>query len=117
MDEGAGNGETMQRLDDFGTGYSSLRYLKQFPVAVLKVDRSFVSQLGQNREDEAIVESIVGLAGSLGLTVTAEGVETQQQLDRLVELECSYGQGYLFGRPQSADDTAESVLPAADVPS
>ena len=126
MDEGAGNSETMQRLvdlgvrlvvDDFGTGYSSLRYLKQFPVAVLKVDRSFVAQLGQNREDEAIVESVVGLAGSLGLTVTAEGVETQQQLDRLVELECAYGQGYLFGRPQSADDTAQSVLPAADVPS
>jgi len=124
MDEGSGDSETVQRLveigvrlavDDFGTGYSSLRYLREFPVAVLKVDRSFTSQLGHDREDEVIVESIVGMARSLGLAVTAEGVETRAQADRLVELGCGYAQGYLYGRPVDTAAATALLLDGAQV--
>jgi EAL domain-containing protein (putative c-di-GMP-specific phosphodiesterase class I) len=102
-------------VDDFGTGYSSLRYLREFPVAVLKVDRSFTSQLGEDREVEVIVESIVGMARSLGLAVTAEGVETEAQAERLVELGCGYAQGYLYGRPVDVKTATELLLAQADV--
>ncbi|MBT8224367.1 MAG: EAL domain-containing protein [Dactylosporangium sp.] len=90
-------------LDDFGTGYSSLTHLRQFPVQVLKIDRSFVSGLGQNREDSAIVEMIVSLAKSLGILVIAEGVETKTHIDELRELGCTTCQGYYLGRPMPAD--------------
>jgi diguanylate cyclase (GGDEF)-like protein/PAS domain S-box-containing protein len=87
-------------LDDFGTGYSSLGALRQFPVAALKIDRSFVaSMLEPDRESDAIVRSIVALAHSLGLGVVAEGIEDPQQLERLRALGCQYGQGYLFSKP------------------
>ena len=90
-------------LDDFGTGYSSLSALLQFPVRALKIDRSFVNpSSGDNETNEAIVRSTVALAHSLGLEVVAEGVETSSQLERLVELSCDCGQGYLFARPLSA---------------
>ena len=91
-------------VDDFGTGFSSLSYLKRFPVKVLKIDRSFVDGLGTNPEDSGIVAAIRALGVSLGLDVVAEGVETELQSRKLLELDCAYAQGYLFGRPVAADE-------------
>ena len=95
-------------LDDFGTGYSSLAYLRRLPVSFLKIDRSFVKQLGVDPEDSAIVRAIVSLAHDLGMTVVGEGVETDGQRRELRRLGCSYGQGYLFSRPVPA--TAAQAL-------
>ena len=89
-------------LDDFGTGYSSLSYLRQLPFDVLKIDRSFVQRVGQSASDRAIVRSVVSLARTLGLSVTAEGVETAEQQSALRRLDCEHGQGYLFSEPVSA---------------
>ena len=93
-------------VDDFGTGYSSLTYLKRFPVEAIKIDRSFVTGLGLEADDTSIVEAVVRLGHSLRLSVVAEGVETPLQLNRLRELGCDKGQGYLFGRPRPAGITA-----------
>jgi EAL domain-containing protein (putative c-di-GMP-specific phosphodiesterase class I) len=93
-------------LDDFGSGYSSLSYLHRFPVNTLKIDRSFISSFGAKREEPAIVESILGLARSVGATVIAEGVETRDQLRRLRHVGCDYAQGYLFSEalePRAAE--------------
>ena len=90
-------------VDDFGTGYSSLTYLKRFPVEAIKIDRSFVSGLGIEDEDSTIVEAVIQLGRALGLTVVAEGVESPLQLQRLRDLNCDRGQGYLFGRPRPAN--------------
>lgn len=90
-------------VDDFGTGYSSLTYLKRFPVEAIKIDRSFVSGLGIEDEDSTIVEAVIQLGRALGLTVVAEGVESPLQLQRLRDLDCDRGQGYLFGRPRPAN--------------
>jgi EAL domain-containing protein (putative c-di-GMP-specific phosphodiesterase class I) len=89
-------------VDDFGTGYSSLTYLKRFPVEAIKIDRSFVSGLGLNGDDSAIVDAVVRLGSALNLTVVAEGVETKEQARALQALGCDRGQGYLFGRPVAA---------------
>jgi diguanylate cyclase (GGDEF)-like protein/PAS domain S-box-containing protein len=93
-------------VDDFGTGFSALGYFKRFAIEGLKVDRSFVSGLGKSREDTAIVTATLAFAAALGLSVTAEGVETTDQLDRLRALGCELAQGLLFARP----------VPAASVP-
>ena len=85
-------------IDDFGTGYSALDYLKRFVVDGVKIDRSFVSGLGRLGPDEAIVTASIAFAHALGLEVTAEGIETRAQLDRLADLGCDRGQGYLIGR-------------------
>lgn len=86
-------------LDDFGTGYASLTHLKRFPVDHVKIDRSFVRDLEQDADDEAIVTAIIGLGKSLGLHVTAEGVETPGQAQRLCDLGCDSVQGYFYARP------------------
>jgi diguanylate cyclase (GGDEF)-like protein/PAS domain S-box-containing protein len=89
-------------VDDFGTGYSSLNYLKQFPIDVLKIDRSFVDGLPEGEQDAQIARAIIAMAHSLNLAVIAEGVETQAQLDFLRMHECDEVQGYLLGRPMRA---------------
>ena len=94
-------------LDDFGTGYAALAHLRTFKVDGIKLDRSFVSGVGTNREDEIIVGAVVGLANNLGLCCVAEGIETDRQLEFLRELGCENGQGYLFGRP--ADGASVTV--------
>ena len=96
-------------IDDFGTGYSSLSYLKRFPVDVLKVDRSFVQGIGQDADDSAITATVITLAHNMDLSAIAEGVETEDQLDRLRELGCDVVQGFHCGRPQTPEDL-EKVL-------
>ncbi|QCK86428.1 EAL domain-containing protein [Phreatobacter aquaticus] len=90
-------------FDDFGTGYASLTHLNDFPVDVIKIDRSFVAKLGTHQGTTAIIQAIVGLANSLGMSVVAEGVETEGQARFLAAIGCPMAQGYRFGRPQPAE--------------
>lgn len=96
-------------IDDFGTGYSSLSYLKQFPVNKLKVDRSFIHELGANSDDAAITAAIINMARCLNLTVTAEGVESESQLSILREYKCDEVQGYLFSEPVAAEEIVSTM--------
>jgi diguanylate cyclase (GGDEF)-like protein/PAS domain S-box-containing protein len=91
-------------VDDFGTGYSSLSYLKQFPVDVLKIDRSFVSELPENLEDATLVKTIIAMADTLNMDVIAEGVETRQQVNFLGENGCNLLQGFYYTKPVKAND-------------
>jgi diguanylate cyclase (GGDEF)-like protein/PAS domain S-box-containing protein len=112
MDNIDASAETMIRLrdmgfhihiDDFGTGYSSLSYLHRFPVTALKIDRSFISKLTASGENKQIITSIVSLAKSLNLSVIAEGLELHHQLSHVKDLQCRYGQGYIFSEPMESD--------------
>ncbi|MCZ8530890.1 putative bifunctional diguanylate cyclase/phosphodiesterase [Alteromonas sp. PRIM-21] len=91
-------------IDDFGTGFSSLVYLKKLPIDELKIDRSFVSELEKNTDDQAIVQAILGLANNLNIKIIAEGIETPQQQQFLQNHQCAYGQGYLYQRPVAIDE-------------
>jgi diguanylate cyclase (GGDEF)-like protein len=97
-------------IDDFGTGYSALDYLKRFVVDGVKIDRSFIAGLGRLGPDEAIVTASIAFAHALGLEVTAEGIETRAQLDRLADLGCDRGQGYLVGRSTPIEDVVAMLL-------
>jgi diguanylate cyclase (GGDEF)-like protein/PAS domain S-box-containing protein len=97
-------------IDDFGTGYSSLSYLREFPISILKIDKSFIDQLGRSTEQYALVEGITHLADTLGLTVIAEGVEEVRQQELLISMGCRLGQGYLFAKPVSAEEAEHLVL-------
>ena len=96
-------------IDDFGTGYSSLAYLREFPVDLLKIDRSFVARLGATAADGSLVRAIIAMADTLELPVTAEGIETVDQLEALVRLGCGHGQGYLLARPAPPDHIASLI--------
>ena len=107
-------------LDDFGTGYSSLSYLKQLPIDALKIDKSFVRELGPNANDNTLVQTIIALGHSLGMTMIAEGVESEEHLQTLRQFDCDEIQGYWLSRPLPAKECLEfiqaheqSVRPAA----
>jgi diguanylate cyclase (GGDEF)-like protein len=105
-------------LDDFGTGYSGLYHLRQLSIDTIKIDQSFVSHMLANHEEEKIVEAVINLSNSMGMSTVAEGIETPEVLKRLRELGCTSGQGYYFGRPQSASDMRAALTgssPAAKI--
>jgi EAL domain-containing protein (putative c-di-GMP-specific phosphodiesterase class I) len=113
MDDRSESGTVLERLkeigsfialDDFGTGYSSLGFLKTFPVDTLKIDRSFIRDIGEDEDDRAICSAIVNLGQSLKLEVMAEGVETEAQMSVLRDQGCHLVQGFLYARPMAADD-------------
>jgi len=93
-------------LDDFGTGYSSLTWLKEHPIHGIKIDRSFVTDLAGDPATCGIVQAVIGMGKALGWTVTAEGVETEAQLDALRTLDCERVQGFLLARPAPIDEIA-----------
>jgi predicted signal transduction protein with EAL and GGDEF domain len=101
-------------MDDFGTGYSSLSYLRSFPFDKIKIDRSFIQDLSNGAEPLAIVHAVAGLARSLNMVSTAEGVETQQQMDQLQAVGCTEMQGYLFSHARPAADIVRLFLTPAE---
>jgi diguanylate cyclase (GGDEF)-like protein len=97
-------------LDDFGTGYSSLSYLRRFPFNKIKIDRSFIRDLGHDKDDSSITLAIIGLACSMNMLVTAEGVETAEQANMLTSFGCTQAQGYLYCRPVGAEQIPSMIL-------
>jgi len=94
-------------MDDFGTGYSSLSYLRSFPFDKIKIDRSFIKDIGEKSDCSAIVQAVAGLGAALGMITTAEGVETVEELGQIRSLGCTEVQGYFFGRPRPASELAD----------
>ena len=118
MDDVASTTEILNRLsglglslsiDDFGTGYSSLSYLEQFPVDRIKIDKSFVDGIGMGAGSEAITKAVVTLGHSLGMEVTAEGVETEAQVTHLQSIDCDEIQGYYYSKPLPVDEFPDAV--------
>ncbi|MFG2822196.1 putative bifunctional diguanylate cyclase/phosphodiesterase [Kitasatospora sp. NPDC048365] len=102
-------------IDDFGTGYSSLSYLREFPISVLKIDKSFIDGLGLSEQQYALVEGITRIADTLGVQVIAEGIENDAQRQLLAAMGCPLGQGYLFARPLTAEQAGALVQGDADL--
>ena len=98
-------------IDDFGTGYSSLSYLHQYPVSTLKIDKSFISNMTRDDSALGLVRTILSLSDNLGLSVIAEGVETEEQVSMLRTLRCQVAQGLLYARPLGLDRALELVTP------
>jgi EAL domain-containing protein (putative c-di-GMP-specific phosphodiesterase class I) len=96
-------------IDDFGTGFSSLSYLQRLPIDTLKIDRSFVRRIPENRDDMKLIRSIISIGKELDLIVVAEGVETEQQLQFLQAVQCDQIQGYIYSKPLPAADFLEYV--------
>jgi diguanylate cyclase (GGDEF)-like protein/PAS domain S-box-containing protein len=103
-------------IDDFGTGYSSLSYLRRLPIAVIKIDQSFIRDMLLNDDDLILVQTIIAMAKNLGHTLVAEGVETPLQRDRLADMGCDVGQGYLFGKPMPAHEFLATYLTEPQTP-
>lgn len=102
-------------LDDFGTGYSSLRYIKQFPIDKIKIDRSFISKIISEKTDAALVSAIIAMGHRLGLLVVAEGVEDEQQLNLLQDLNCDQMQGYFMSKPLPSGEISEWIIQSTSV--
>jgi sensor c-di-GMP phosphodiesterase-like protein len=98
-------------IDDFGTGFSSLNSLARLPIDVVKIDKSFIDVLGTRYD--AVIGAVVEVAEAFDLTVVAEGIEREEQRDRLIDLGCPFAQGYLFGKPSSPDELAHLFVPAS----
>jgi EAL domain-containing protein (putative c-di-GMP-specific phosphodiesterase class I) len=101
-------------IDDFGTGYSSLSALQQFPINTLKIDQSFVRNIGIDQGNAAIIKTIIQMGHNMKLEVVAEGVESQEQLDFLRAHKCDFAQGHLFGDPVTADDFCDILVADED---
>ena len=101
-------------LDDFGTGYSSLNYLHKFPFHKIKIDQSFIRDLGQERDARAIIRAVVSLGEGLDMVVVAEGIETEEQMKLVTAQGCHEGQGYYFGRPMNANAMRDRLAPVAE---
>jgi EAL domain-containing protein (putative c-di-GMP-specific phosphodiesterase class I) len=97
------------QIDDFGTGYSALGYLRRFPVDTIKIDKSFIDDIGKSRRGVGIVRAIVAMAHELGMETIAEGIETGEQLSELISLSCAFGQGFLLSKPLDRRST-ERIL-------
>ena len=97
-------------MDDFGTGYSSLSFLRNFPIAIIKIDKSFIREMGRDASEAAIVSGVIHLAHALRLQVVAEGIETPDQLNQLRALECDLGQGFYFGKPLPSNEAQDLYL-------
>jgi diguanylate cyclase len=108
---------TKVSLDDFGTGYSSLFYLRELPITEVKIDRVFVDRIDADEEDAAIVDSVIRLARTVGVTAVAEGVERAAQATLLMAMGCPAAQGYLWGRPEPDPDLARQSVPLPEAPS
>jgi len=101
-------------IDDFGTGYSSLSALQQFPISTLKIDKSFIRHVATSVDDATIVGTIIHMGRALKMDVVAEGVETEEQLNFLQQMDCNYVQGLLFGEPMSSDNYLELLVSQVD---